>query len=49
MQTRRDALARTCFLVHIAVLVTVVLGWLLPQQGWLIAYLIFLPAMILHW
>ena len=27
----------------------VALGWLLPARGWLIAYLIFLPAMFLHW
>ena len=49
MQARRDALGQICFLVHIIVLVVVVLGWLLPARGWLIAYLIFLPAMFLHW
>ena len=49
MQTRRDALGQTCFLVHILILMVVALGWLLPVRGWLIAYLIFLPAMFLHW
>ena len=27
----------------------IVLGWAWPAQGWLIFYLIFLPAMVLHW
>ena len=49
MTTRRDALGQACFLVHIAILVVVVLGWLLPAGSWLIAYMVFLPAMILHW
>ncbi|HEV7959465.1 MAG TPA: DUF2784 family protein [Rhizomicrobium sp.] len=49
MQTRRDALGWTCFLVHIAILLFVILGWAWPRPGWLIAYLIFLPAMFLHW
>src|SRR5689334_7990925 len=49
MGTNRDALGRACFLVHIGVLLYVVLGWVLPVRGWLLAYLVFLPAMILHW
>jgi hypothetical protein len=49
MGTRRDALGQTCFLVHIIVLVVIVLGWAWPEPHWLIAYLIFLPAMFLHW
>lgn len=49
MVSRRDALGQACFFVHIAVLVVVVLGWLLPARPWLIAYMVFLPAMILHW
>jgi hypothetical protein len=49
MGTNRDALGWGCFLVHIAILVYVVLGWTLPARGWLLAYLVFLPAMILHW
>ena len=49
MQTKRDALGQACFFLHIAVLALVVLGWIWPQRGWLIAYLIFLPLMVLHW
>jgi len=49
MQTGRDALGQICFLVHIIILAAVVLGWLLPARGWLIVYLVFLPAMFLHW
>jgi hypothetical protein len=49
MGTRRDALGQTCFLVHIIILLVVVLGWAWPEPHWLIAYLIFLPAMFLHW
>jgi len=49
MGTNRDALGRACFLVHVGVLLYVVLGWVLPVRGWLLAYLVFLPAMILHW
>jgi hypothetical protein len=26
-----------------------VLGWTVPSRGWLLFYLTFLPAMILHW
>jgi hypothetical protein len=49
MGTKRDALGWICFLVHIAVLVYVVLGWVAPLRAWLLVYLIFLPAMVLHW
>jgi len=49
MGTNRDALGWVCFLVHIGVLLYVILGWALPVRGWLLAYLAFLPAMILHW
>jgi len=49
MATKRDAMAWSCFLVHIAVLVYVVLGWTVAVRAWLLFYLIFLPAMVLHW
>jgi hypothetical protein len=49
MGTGRDALGQTCFLVHIIILIVVALGWAWPEPHWLIAYLIFLPAMFLHW
>ena len=44
MKTDRDALGWTCFLIHIAVLAIVTLGWALPGRNWLIFYLVFLPA-----
>ena len=49
MKSERDALGWTCFLIHIAVLAWVVLGWAWPGQGWLTFYLVFLPLMFLHW
>lgn len=45
----RDALGQTCYYLHIAVLAVVVVGWAWPEPHWLIAYLIFLPAMFVHW
>jgi hypothetical protein len=49
MKTDRDALGWACFLIHVAVLAGVVLGWALPGRDWLAAYLVFLPLMFLHW
>ena len=49
MKSRRDALGWSCFLIHLAVLMGVVLGWALPGRGWLVFYLVFLPVMVLHW
>jgi hypothetical protein len=49
MKTERDALGWACFLIHVAVLMTVVFGWALPGRSWLLGYLIFLPLMFLHW
>jgi hypothetical protein len=49
MKTDRDTLGWICFLVHIAVLTIVTLGWALPGRNWLAFYLIFLPLMVLHW
>jgi hypothetical protein len=49
METKRDALGWACFLIHVAVLALVTLGWLLPDRTWLFGYLIFLPLMVLHW
>jgi hypothetical protein len=45
--TRRDGLGRACFFLHIAILVYVVTGWALRPA--LSLYLVFLPAMVLHW
>jgi hypothetical protein len=49
MKTDRDALGWMCFLIHIAILIYVTLGWAVPGRGWLTFYLIFLPLMFLHW
>ena len=49
MGTKRDALGWICFLVHVAVLLYVVVGWAMPPRAWLLVYLIFLPGMMLHW
>jgi len=46
---RRDALGQACFWLHVAVLLFIVAGWALPQRGVLIAYLAFLPLVMLHW
>ena len=46
---RRDGLGNFCFYLHLALLALIVLGWLVPWRGFLIFYLIFLPAVMLHW
>ncbi len=48
-KSRRDVLAWTCFLIHLAILVMVISGWIYPGRGWLVFYLVFLPLMVLHW
>jgi hypothetical protein len=48
-KSHRDALAWTCFLVHLAILIMVISGWAFPGRGWLAFYLVFLPLMVLHW
>ena len=50
-QTRsgRDALGKFCFWLHLAILAFIILGWSIPSRGVLIAYLVFLPAVVLHW
>ena len=49
MGTKRDTLGWICFLVHIGALAYVVLGWASPGKAALLVYLVFLPAMFLHW
>jgi hypothetical protein len=44
---RRDALGWVCFIVHIAILTFIVTGWAIRPL--LAAYLVFLPAVALHW
>jgi hypothetical protein len=50
-QTRpgRDGLGNFCFCLHLVFLAFITLGWTLPSRAVLIVYLIFLPAVILHW
>jgi hypothetical protein len=45
----RDALGKFCFCLHLAILAFITLGWAIPSPGVLIAYLVFLPLVILHW
>lgn len=49
LRTRRDLLGNLFFAVHVAVLLVVLAGWTVPARGWLIFYLVFLPALALHW
>lgn len=43
----RDLLGKACFYLHVAVMVYIVAGWAIP--GALVFYLLFLPAVALHW
>ncbi|MGH6878372.1 MAG: hypothetical protein ACREHV_13510 [Rhizomicrobium sp.] len=45
----RDRLGRACHLLHIAVMIFIVCGWLMPARAALIFYLAFLPAIVLQW
>lgn len=46
---KRDLLGNFCFYLHLAVMVYIVLGWLLPLRPALIFYLCFLPAVAVQW
>lgn len=46
---KRDALGQLCFALHLGVMVFIVVGWALPQPVALIAYLVFLPAVVVQW
>jgi len=46
---RRDALGRACFTLHIAVMIFIASGWMIPMRGFLIFYLAFLPATMIQW
>ena len=48
-KSHRDGLAWTCFLIHVAILIVVIAGWMIPGRHWLGFYLLFLPLMVLHW
>jgi hypothetical protein len=45
----RDGLGNFCFYLHLVFLAFITLGWTIPSRGALIGYLIFLPAVALHW
>src|ERR1700749_4777135 len=45
----RDDLGKFCFWLHLVFLAFIVLGWSAPSRAVLTVYLIFLPAMVLHW
>ena len=46
---RRDGLGQFCFWLHVAMLLFIVAGWLLPVRALLIGYLVFLPLVMAHW
>lgn len=46
---KRDLLGNFFFYFHFAVMLAIVLGWAVPVRGVLEFYLVFLPAMALHW
>jgi hypothetical protein len=49
IKLRRDALGQACFILHLAILAFIVLGWVLPSRMALIFYLVFLPVTMAHW
>ncbi len=46
---RRDSLGNACFVLHIAIMLYIVFGWLAPWKTALAFYVIFLPAVALQW
>jgi hypothetical protein len=49
IKSRRDALGKFCFYLHLAILGFIVLGWTIAARSALIFYLVFLPGTVLHW
>ncbi len=45
----RDALGQSCFLIHLALMLYIVGGWAVPLRALLVFYLLFVPAVALHW
>ena len=45
----RDALGWLCFVLHLALVIFALLGWLMPWRPALIFYLCYIPAMFLTW
>jgi len=46
---RRDALGTVCFVLHFAIMLYIVFGWLAPWKGALAFYVVFLPAVFVQW
>lgn len=46
---RRDMLGQLCFVLHFAIMLTIVFGWLAPLRGLLVFYVAFLPAVAVQW
>jgi hypothetical protein len=49
VKVRRDALGQTCFVLHFAIMLFIVFGWLIPQRGVLLFYITLLPAVVVQW
>ena len=45
----RDALGWLCFVLHLALVIFALLGWLMPWRPALIFYLCYIPVMFLTW
>jgi hypothetical protein len=45
----RDLLGTICFWLHVAIMVYIVTGWLVPVRAWLVFYVIFLPGIAVQW
>ena len=45
----RDSLGWACHVLHITILIYAVAGWVAGARGALVFYLVFLPAVVLHW
>src|SRR5262249_29828394 len=45
----RDALGWFCFVLHLALVIFALLGWLMPWRSALIFYLCYIPVMFVTW
>lgn len=46
---KRDLLGNFCFYLHFAVMIYIVAGWAIPVRALLLFYLVFIPAVAVHW
>ena len=49
VKSRRDLLGNACFLLHLAIMLYIVFGWLAPFRAALGFYVFFLPAVAVQW